>query len=149
MDTPQIKKTIIKLAMLIAIAIIGYFTLGYIYNKKYDINKDKFNDLILNDVSVGDQVNSNIFTYYNCYFNKNTTDNLLSGSNIANANYVNNSATIVSKLNELSSNIDTLMVQLNNDILNNIEDNYARAHLLNKHREEMKQSLNDLPLKNI
>lgn len=148
MDKPQIKKIITKLAMLVGIVVIGYITLTFIYNR-YSSSKDKFANLILNDVAVGDQVNSDILAYYNCYFNKNTTDNLLYGSNTANANYVNNSASIASKLNTLSTNIDTLMVQLNNDILNNIGENYSRAHLLNKRREEMKKSLNDLPLKNI
>jgi hypothetical protein len=154
MDKSQVKKIITTLGMLIGIVVIGYVILTYIYN--YNTNtktnrqaKDKFADLVLNDVTVGDQANSDILNYYNCYFNQNTTNNLLGGSNISNANYVNNSANIVTRLNKLSGNIDELMVQLNNDILNNIGENYARAHLLNKQREELKKTLNDLPLKNI
>ena len=156
MDKSQVKKIITTLAMLLSVVVIGYVILTYIYNynknttKNMTIHsKDKFADLVLNDVTVGDQANSDILTYYNCYFNENTQTNLKDGSNMANANYVNNSEKIVTKLNELSGNIDKLMVQLNNDILSNIGENYTRAHLLNKQREEMKKTLNDLPLKNI
>ena len=156
MDKSQVKKIITTLGMLIGIVVIGYVILTYIYNYSKNTSKntnnqakDKFADLVLNDVTVGDQANSDILTYYNCYFNKNTTKNLLEGSNKSKLNYVNNSEKIVTELNKLSGNIDTLMVQLNNDILNNIGENYARAHLLNKQREEMKKTLNDLPLKNI
>ena len=154
MDKSQVKKIITTLGMLIGIVVIGYVILTYIYNYNTNTNtnhqaKDKFADLVLNDVVAGNQANSDILTYYNCYFNENTRKNLLEGSNTANSNYVNNSEKIVTKLNELSGNIDERMIQLNNDILNNIGENYARAHLLNKQREEMKKTLNDLPLKNI
>lgn len=154
MDKSQVKKIITTLAMLLSVVVIGYVILTFIYgkNKSSNINnqtKDKFADLVLNDVTVGDQAKSDILTYYNCYFNQNTKTNLLDGSNKANANYINNSAEIVTQLNKLSGNIDELMVQLNNDILSNIGENYTRAHLLNKQREEMKKTLNDLPLKNI
>ena len=154
MDKSQVKKIFTTLTILLSIVVIGYVILVCFYGKyksnniKRQVN-DKFEDLVLNNVNAGDQVDSDILTYYNCYFNNNTRNNLLTGSNKANTNYINNSQSIVTKLNTLSGNIDELMIQLNNDILNNISENYARAHLLNKQREEMKKNLNDLPLKNI
>jgi hypothetical protein len=154
MDKLQLKKILTTLAMLFGIVVIGYAILTFIYRKDKSNNKkqqvdDKFADLVLNDVTAGNQANSDILNYYNCYFNDNTRNNLLTGSNMANTNYINNAGVIVTQLNELSGNIDELMVQLNNDILRNIGENYGRAHLLNKQREEMKKKLNDLPLKNI
>lgn len=151
MDKPQIKKLITTSVIMLIIIGIIYITFTFIYNKHtvFVLPKDKFSDLILNDVAVGDQVDSDTLTYYNCYFNPNTKQNLKSGSDKAVSNYVNNSAVITNQFQTLSTAIDTLMIQLNNDILNNIGANYGRAHLLNKQREEMKKSLNDLPLKNI
>lgn len=145
MEKTVLKNIAIKLTLLLAITFIGYKVLMQLYKPK----ADKFSDLVLNNVSVGDEANKDIYDYYGCYFNKNTVDNLLSGSTLANSNYIGNSANIATKLNTLSANIDTLMIQLNNDILNNIGENYARAHLLNKQREEMKKTLDNLPLKNI
>jgi len=142
----DIKKILKSFLMLTIIILVGYMVLTYIYEST---RKDKFNDILLNDVMRGDDVNSDILTYYNCYFNKPTITNLQIGSNDANTNYVNNSEKIAMKSNELSENINTLMIQLNNDILKNIGENYRRAHLLNRQREEMKKQLNDLPLKNI
>ncbi len=154
MDKSQVKKIFTTLTMLLSIVIIGYVILICFYGKYKNNNikwqvTDKFEDLVLNNVNAGDQANRDILNSYNCYFNNNTRNNLLTGSNMANTNYINNSEKIVTKLNTLSGNIDELMIQLNNDILNNISENYARAHLLNKQREEMKKTLNDLPLKNI
>ena len=120
-----------------------------IYRTPHGTQKDKFADLLLNDIVTGDKVDPEILRQYNCYFNTLTKQNLTSGAITANNYYVNNSASIASKLNALSTNIDTLMIQLNNDILTNIGENYARAHLLNRQREEMKKTLDDLPLKNI
>ncbi len=148
MDNTRLIKITKKIIMLLAIVGVCYIILTYIYNTSIT-QKDKFADLVLKDVTVGDQVNADILHQYNCYFNTLTQQNLTSGANAANRNYVNNSANIAAKLNTLSANIDTLMIQLNNDILNNISENYARAHLLNKQREEMKKTLDYLPLKNI
>ena len=147
MDKAPFKK-IKTIFMLLAIVGVCYIILTYIYNTTIK-PKDRFADLVLKDVAVGDQVDSDILRQYNCYFNTLTQQSLTSGANTANGNYVANSASIASKLNTLSSNIDTLMIQLNNDILNNIGENYARAHLLNRQREEMKKTLDELPLKNI
>lgn len=151
MDNSLLRKIVKKIVILLAIVCIIYLALTFIYNKNNPLSnkKDKFADLLLKDIAVGDQVDSDILRQYNCYFNSLTQQNLTSGATIANNYYVNNSAKIASKLNTLSTNIDTLMIQLNNDILNNIGENYARAHLLNKQREEMKKTLDDLPLKNI
>lgn len=150
---------ITKLIILLGIIFLGYIILTHIYKVENDFfdnstgttqkSVDKFSDLILNNVNANDQVDTDILNYYKCYFNPNTVNNLMTGSNISNINYINNSASITNKLNTLSANIDKLMIQLNNDILNNINGNYARAHTLNKQREEMKKTLDYLPLKNI
>lgn len=140
-------KKVLKSALLLTIVIlIGYMVLSYTYEY---LNKDKFDDILLNDVSYGDEVNSDILTYYNCYFNQDTINNIKQASINASSNYINNSEKIANKSNQLSININELMVQLNNDILKNIEKNYGRAHLLNKQREDMKKSLYELPVKNI
>ncbi len=140
----MVHKIINSIGIIIAITVSAYIALTYLYKP------DKFTNIDnLSDVNVGDTVNSDILNYYGCYFNKNTVNNLQSGSNLANTNFINNSRNIANKLNELSVNIDTLMIQLNNDILNNIGSNYARAHQLNKQREEMKKTLYDMPIKNI
>lgn len=147
----QLIKTIYKICILISIIILGYIILTFIYNHGYksQTSADKFADIILNDVTTNDISDADILRQYGCYFNNETKQNLMTGASMANKNYIANSANIALKLNTLSKNIDTLMVKLNNDILNNISENYGRAHLLNRQREEMKKTIDELPLKNI
>lgn len=140
-------KNIKVIIILFIVVIVGYIILSYTYGNL--IPKDKFDNIVLNNISSMDIVDSDQLNKYNCYFNDKTNENLIIGANIANKNYNENSAKIALKFNELSAKIDNLMVQLNNDILNNISENYGRAHLLNKQREIMKRQLYDLPLKNI
>jgi Na+-transporting NADH:ubiquinone oxidoreductase subunit NqrC len=148
----EYKKILKSLLILVIVVLCGYLVLSYFYELNATTTphkKDKFQNILLNDVSATDTATDEILKYYNCYFNDSTVDNLLSGANQARINYINNSEQNAKNFNLQSSNINNLMVQLNNDILNNITENYGRAHILNKQREEMKKKLNDLPLKNI
>lgn len=151
MNNTTPKREIYKLCILIAIIIVGYIILTYVYKHNYKSQKhfDKFTDIILNDVTPNDIADADILRQYGCYFNNETKQNLMTGASMANKNYIANTANIALKLNTLSNNIDTLMIKLNNDILNNISENYGRAHLLNRQREEMKKTIDALPLKNI
>ena len=136
------------LIILLVVACVVYYAIWLIYSKR----DDQFTDIILNPVSLPTKYTPSLekaLTDYNCYFNPATIDKLAEARTLANSTLTANFNVVNSRINNMNTEIDNKLQELNYNLLKQIQKNYYNAHLLNNERERQKTMLDDLPMRNI
>ncbi len=149
------KNTCVFKSVLLFVLVLCAFVIFYTFTPmpKIYAKNDRFSNLSVNDLSEikspypSGTVPANLITDYNRLVNADFRSNMSSSGNKAADYYKLNETKIVGKLNDMDTNIKTMLTDVNNNIYKQLGNNYARSQEINSLRQDWLQDIDELPYK--
>jgi len=150
-------KTCVAKSMLLFVLVIVIFVVFYTYIKNdYQIQTnatDNFSNLAVSNLLnlstpyPSEIVSDSILTDYNRLITDDFRQRLKGSGVRARGNYETNNRIIVDKLNLMDTNINKMLVDVNNTLYKQLGENYARSQEINNVRQDWLQDIDELPYK--
>lgn len=149
------KNTCVFKSVLLFVLVLCAFVIFYTFThmSKITIKNDRFSNLSVNDLAEikspypSGTLPTNVLTDYNILVNADFRSKLSGSGDKAADYYKRNENTIVGKLNDMDTNIKTMLTDVNNNIYKQLGNNYARSQEINSIRQDWLQDIDELPYK--
>lgn len=145
-----VTNTCVVKSILLFVLVIVTFVIIYTYTQD---KSDKFSNLDVNKLAQlgspypSGTVPTNILTDYDKLLTPDFISRLNNSGARAEENYKSNNSIISQKLNQMDTNINNMLSEVNKSLYEQLGENYARSQQINSVRQDWLQDIDELPYK--